>query len=100
MENRKTAKLKITKKYVNDNCAETYVLDLGFCKLLVEICNTDESKAVSVFLANDNGRLQDLVLARKSETLKNAIECLIWSDENYKNNTHKFDIKIVEAFDE
>jgi len=72
-------------------------LDLGFAALAVEVYNSDcPVPEIVVCLENNDGiSIQDIAVIRQTvenEQPKEALECLVYSDELDENYTHKFSI--------
>lgn len=62
-------------------------------EIVVEINNHDGNhKEVCIYLEGPE-IVQDICLVRENDEDNNIIECLVWTDENDEDYTHKFDIK-------
>jgi len=74
------------------------VIDIGTANLVVEKYAGEFNEFV-VYLADkaDNCITQDIALVRRAKNTDDsalaAIECLVWSDHNNEDYTHKFLIK-------
>ena len=79
-------------------------IPLGNRKIVAEICDVDVSEIpveLSVFIEDEDGSvLQDICLVRphcKSDRIEdNRVDCIVWSDENNEDYTHKHVIGVYE----
>ena len=81
-------------------------LDLGFANLVVEVYNSDYPVPEVIIYLDDGKNMQDIAIVRETkkstmeevcehslvEVEHDAVECLVYSDENDEDYTHKFTI--------
>ena len=71
-------------------------LNLGFANLVVEIYNSDYPVPEIVVSLESEDNMQDIAVIRQAINKENekqeAVECLIYSDKDNEDYTHKFNI--------
>ena len=71
-------------------------LDIGFAKLTVEIYKGDYPVSEICICLEDDKNIQDVAVIRQvldSDKPQKAVECLVYSDKDNEDYTHKFKIE-------
>jgi hypothetical protein len=80
---------------------ERIELDIGFGKLVLEIYHqSDAPNPECTISLESEDNIQDICMVRKSETKPKTVECLLWTDKNDENYTHKYEIGMYEVEEE
>jgi hypothetical protein len=100
IDEKRTQKTKEAIKYCHEN--QEHRIDISFANLIVGF-HRNENDVVEAYIGLQNNKtyeFQDIAVVRKHKSLKNTLECLLWTDKNDEDYTHKYEIGMYEAEEE